>query len=440
MEQRRKKFRHPKWSLQANIYEVNVRQYTLEGTFEAFSKSLLRLKEMGVKILWLMPITPISKKDRQGTLGSYYAASDYTSINPEFGDLDDFINLVKEAHKLNMKVIIDFVADHTGTDHHWIVEHPEYYCWNDDKSEPEHPEGWMDVSKLNYDNDDLRKAMVKVLKYWVKEADIDGFRCDMAHLVPLDFWVEARTQLAKTKKNLFWLAETEHPEYHEAFDATYTWRWMHASEEFYQGRMNLQSLLTVLYKSVTEFPCNALRLYFTANHDENSWNGTEYEKYGDSAQLFAVFSATWNGIPLIYSGQELPNKKRLKFFDKDVIEWDDHYQLNNFYKTLLLLKSNNKCLRAGSGDIITKIISHPDDHRLFSYMQILEKDAVLVVLNCSADQLNFEVKNVKGTFRNVFGGPDVDFDVQKDLFLQPWGYLVFERVTILSEGDPVVEG
>lgn len=440
MAQKRKKFHHPKWSLQANIYEVNVRQYTLEGTLEAFAKSLPRLKEMGVKILWMMPMTPISNKDRQGTLGSYYAASDYTSVNPEFGDLEDFKKLVLEAHRFNMKLIIDFVADHTGTDHHWIKEHPEYYCWNDDKSEPEHPEGWMDVSKLNYDNADLRKAMVKVLKFWVKEADVDGFRCDMAHLVPLDFWVAARTQVEKTKKDLFWLAETEHPEYHEAFDATYTWRWMHASEEFYQGRMNLQSLLTVLYKSVTEFPCNALRVYFTSNHDENSWDGTEYEKYGEAAKLFAVFSATWNSIPLIYSGQELPNKKRLKFFDKDVIEWDDHYQLNNFYKTLLLLKSNNKTLRAGSGNIITKIISHPDDHRLFSYMQILEKDAVLVVLNCSANELNFEVKNVNGTFRNVFGGPDVNFDIENNLFLHPWGYLVFERVIILSEGDPVEEG
>lgn len=439
MAQKQRKFQAPKWALQANIYEVNVRQYTPEGTFEAFTKNIQRLSAMGVKILWMMPITPISKKDRLGTLGSYYAASDYIGINPEFGTLEDFKNLVQEAHKYNMKVIIDFVADHTGDDHHWIQEHPEYYHWDAATNEPVHPEGWMDVSKLNYENQDLRKAMVNVLKYWIKETDIDGYRCDMAHLVPLDFWMEARTKVDKVKEELFWMAETEHPEYHTVFDASYTWRWMHASEEFYQGRMDLQSLLTVLYKSVTEFPCNALRAYFTSNHDENSWNGTEYEKYGESAKLFAVFSATWRGIPLIYSGQELPNKKRLKFFDKDSIEWTGDYELNDFYKTLLFLKSNNKSLRACCADTITKIISHPDDHRLFSYMQILRKDAVLVVLNCSPEGLDFEVKNVKGTFRNVFGGPDVNFDVQSNLFLHPWGYLVFERVTFMSEGAPVEE-
>ena len=433
MSKKGKNQQHPSWSYSANIYEVNIRQYTEEGTFNAFAKSLPRLRDMGVKILWFMPITPISKKDRLGVLGSYYSISNYVEVNPEFGTMEDFKNLVSEAHKMNFKVIVDYVANHTGNDHHWIKEHPDYYCL-DHEGQPIHPHGWMDVSQLNYDNSDLRQAMIDVLKFWVKECNVDGYRCDMAHLVPLDFWVDAKNQLS-VHSNLFWLAECEVPEYHEVFDATYTWRWMHASEEFYHKRMNLQSLITVLYKSMTEFPCNALRAYFTSNHDENSWNGTEYEKYGDAALLFAVFSCTWNGLPMLYSGQELPNKKRLKFFEKDTIEWTGDFELHTFYKTLLTLKSNNKSLRAGDPEVLTKIISHPDDHEVFSYLRKHDADQVLVVLNCSGKSNNFEVNAVQGVFRNLFGGSDINFEKDKNLHLDPWGYLVFERIDMLSEKE-----
>ncbi|MEO6818249.1 MAG: alpha-amylase family glycosyl hydrolase [Ginsengibacter sp.] len=432
MAKKEKNYEHSAWSYAANIYEVNVRQYTEEGTFKAFSKHLPRLRDMGVKILWFMPITPISVKDRLGTLGSYYSIKNYVEVNPEFGTMDDFKDLVSQAHKMNFKVIVDYVANHTGDDHHWIAEHPDYYCL-DKEGNPTHPHGWMDVSQLNYENADLRNAMIEVLKFWVGECNVDGFRCDMAHLVPLDFWVEAKNELSK-HNNLFWLAECEVPEYHKVFDATYTWRWMHASEEFYKQRMNLQSLITVLYKSVTEFPCNAFRAYFTSNHDENSWNGTEYEKYGDAALLFAVFSCTWNGIPMLYSGQELPNKKRLKFFDKDSIEWAGDCELQSFYKILLTLKSSNQSLRSGDPDVLTKIISHPDDHEVFSFLRKHDYDQVLVVLNCSSKSKDFQVKAVSGTFRNVFGGPDVNFKENVDLHLAPWGYLVFEKISILPGG------
>lgn len=432
MSHKQKKTMHPKWSYSANIYEVNVRQYTLEGTFEAFSKHLPRLKDMGVKILWFMPITPISEFERLGTLGSYYAVKNYKEINPEFGTIQDFKNVVEQAHELGFKVIIDWVADHTGNDHHWITDHPEYYCY-DANNELHHPQGWMDVSQLNYENPELWQTMVDDMKFWIKECDIDGFRCDMAHLVTLDFWIYAKKKISKIKDNLFWLAECEKPSYHVVFDATYTWCWMHASEEFYHGRMNLQALITVLYKSVTEFPVSGFRTYFTSNHDENSWNGTEFEKYGDAANLMAVFSCTWNGMPMIYSGQEMPNKKRLKFFEKDSIEWDGNFAMHDFYKTLLILHSSNKCLRAGDPDVLTKIVSHPDDHEVFSYLRKNENDQVLVILNCCSYEKDFQVKGVHGLFRNVFGGDDVNFDFQDHVFLNAWGYLVFEKLPMLSE-------
>jgi len=432
MSNKQKNNVHPKWSYSTNIYEVNLRQYTLEGTFEAFSQSLPRLKDMGVKTLWFMPITPISKKDRLGELGSYYAVQNYTDTNPEFGTLEDFKKLVTKAHDMGFKIILDFVADHTGNDHAWITEHPEFYNY-EENNELLHPHGWSDVSKLNFDVPELWESVIDAMKFWVKEYDIDGYRCDMAHLVPLDFWEQAKKKLSKYKDNLFWLGECEVPAYHKVFDATYTWRWMHASEEFYHNRMNLQSLITVLYKSVTEFPCNAFRTYFTSNHDENSWNGTEFEKYGDAAQLFAVFSATWNGIPMIYSGQELPNKKRLRFFEKDVIEWQDKFELHDFYKTLLTLHSTNKSLRAGDTEVLTQIISHPDDHQVFSYLRKHETDEVLVILNCCGEGMNFQVKNVKGVFRNVFGGDDINFDSNGNVYINAWGYLVFEKINMLSK-------
>lgn len=425
-------FEHPKWSYPANIYEVNLRQYTYEGTFEAFSKHLPRLKDMGIKILWFMPITPISGLGRLGSLGSYYAVKNYTLTNPEFGTLEDFKSLVKEAHNLDFKVIIDWVANHSGNDNVWVESNPEFYEY-DENNQLIHPHGWSDVAKLNYDIPELRKTMIDCMKFWITECDIDGFRCDMAHLVPLDFWVQAKKKLLKCKENLFWLGECEVPAYHQVFDATYTWRWMHATEEFYHGKMNLHALLTVLYKSVTEFPYDSFRTYFTSNHDENSWNGTEYEKYGDAAEMLAVFTCTWNGIPMIYSGQEMPNKKRLKFFDKDPIEWNGKFELHDFYKTLLTLHSSSKCLRPGDLNIATKIVSHPDDYRVFAFSRLYGEDEVLVVLNFSSAGIDFHVKEVNGVFRNVFGGRDVNFDAEDQVYVRPWGYLVFEKLPMLSE-------
>lgn len=429
MSKKKKDTVHPEWSYNTNIYEVNIRQYTPEGTFQAFAANLPRLRDMGVETLWFMPITPISEKDRRGSLGSYYAIRDYKAINPEFGTLDDFKELVDKAHDLGFKIIIDFVADHTGNDHHWLKEHPEFFV-RDQNNNVVHPHGWSDVSQLNYDVPEVWTYMIDVLKFWVKECELDGFRCDMAHLVRLDFWIEAKKKLSKVKDNLFWLGECEVPAYHQVFDATYTWRWMHASQEFYQKKMNLQSLLTVLYKSVTEFPCTAMRVYFTSNHDENSWNGTEFEKYGDAALLLAVFSCTWDGIPMLYSGQELPNKRRLKFFDKDQIDWDGHFELQQFYKILLTLKSTNKSLRAGDPNVSTQIVSHPDDHRVFAYLRKHKKGQVFTILNFCSEGLDFEVINVDGTYRNVFGGDDINFKANSHVYLNAWGYLVFERIDI----------
>lgn len=417
---------HPEWSYHANIYEVNLRQYTPEGTFNAFAKHLDRLADMGVRILWLMPITPIGLLGRLGTLGSYYSVLDYKGINPEFGTLEDFKNLVAAAHKRGMRIILDFVANHTANDHPWVTSHPDFYVYNPDGSML-HPHGWTDTSQLNFDNRKVWDALIDAMVYWVRECEIDGYRCDMAHLVPLELWKEARTTLNQIRQDLFWLAECEVPVYHEAFDATYTWKWMHASEHFYQGKLSLERLLSILYRSDVEFKADAFRAYFTSNHDENSWNGTEFEKYGAAASLFAVHSCTWKGIPMIYSGQELPNKKRLEFFEKDTIEWQPMPGLHSFYKTLLELKTRNPALKSGD-EPYTTVISQPEDTRVFAYLRKNGADEVLVVLNCSAENLSFTVHHVAGCFKNVFGGSDVVFSGSGTLDLLPWGYLVFEKI------------
>ncbi len=308
-----KPFKIVPWAQSASIYEVNIRQYTPEGSFHAFAQQLPRLRDMGIDILWLMPVTPISVAERQGTLGSYYACSSYTEINPEFGSKADFHALVEQAHALGMKLIIDWVANHTGCDHHWTNEHPDWYVKDSDGNFTER-NGWKDVIDLDFSNASMRQAMIGSMQYWVKEFDIDGFRCDMAHLVPLDFWIEAR-KACDAVKPLYWLAECEEIQYHDAFDTSYAWWWMHTTEKFVKGEAGLHEIREVLH-AYSQYPVGASKLFFTANHDENSWNGTEYEKYGNCAKAWAVFTCTWQAIPLIYSGQENPNLKRLAFLIK----------------------------------------------------------------------------------------------------------------------------
>jgi glycosidase len=421
------------WTHNTNIYEVNIRQYTKEGSFKAFSKELPRLKDMGVKTLWFMPITPISQKNKKGVLGSYYAASDYTSINPEFGTLDDFRILARQAHELGFKVIIDWVANHTGWDHWWTKEHPEFYKKDDATGDFKIASGMDDIIELNFHNPELIRAMIDAMKFWIAECDIDGFRCDLAFWVELEFWKEARKELDVIKP-LFWLGELdpiEHPEYMGTFDAAYTWTWMHKTEDFYKKDLSLDILDSVL-KQYDAIGDASMRTWFTSNHDENSWNGSEYEKYGDMAKSLAVFSCTWNGIPLIYSGQELPNLKRLKFFEKDAIDWTGENDpiaigLHDFYKTLLNLHSNNPALRAGDPETKTEKIKTSNDQHILTFLRRNEEKEVLVILNFSNSDVSFSLDSINGKFREVFSCAEKDLSSNKSFQMSPWEYLVFEK-------------
>jgi len=417
------------WTHNTNIYEVNLRQYTKEGSFKAFGKELPRLKDMGVKVLWFMPITPIAQKNKKGVLGSYYAASDYVSVNSEFGTLDDFRILVKEAHAQGFKVIIDWVANHTGWDHKWTKEHPEYYEKDNTTGNFKIASGMDDIIELDFHNPELVRAMIDAMRFWVNECDIDGFRCDLAFWVELDFWQKARKELEGIK-SLFWLGELdpiEHPEYMGTFDAAYTWTWMHKTEDFYKKHLPLNSLDTVLneYEAIGD---TSMRVWFTSNHDENSWNGSEYEKYGDMTKPLAVLSCTWNGIPLMYSGQELPNLKRLKFFEKDEINWTGKNELHDFYKTLLNLHTNRSALRAGDPESETIRVKTSNDEHVFAYLRKNGHDEILVVLNLSSMGLGFSINDITGKFKEVFSGLEKDFSTDGNFGMRAWEFLLLEKL------------
>jgi len=418
-------FKQVQWVDTISIYEVNIRQYTPEGTFKAFQNHLPRLQDMGVDVLWLMPITSISTEDRKGDLGSYYACSSYTKINPEFGNEQDLIDLISLAHQLGMKVMIDWVANHTGRSHEWMQNHPDWFN-RDDAGNFTERNGWEDVVDLNYSNHAMRAALIGAMQYWVQSFKIDGFRCDMAHLVPLDFWKAARTA-CETIKPLFWLAECEVPAYHAVFDASYAWDWMHVSEKLKKGEASMNEVYNVLHQ-YNQYPPGALKLFFTSNHDENSWNGTEYEKFGPAAKAWAVFSFTWKGIPLIYSGQELPNHHRLAFFDKETLDWSHPAKLHDFYKTLTTLRKSFTCIAKGASFNLPT-----EAENTMAYLRYAtapnSNEIILVVLNLGdqVQKISFAHDLLVGEFKNIFSGLSFAFNKSVTFELMPGDYFVYVK-------------
>jgi glycosidase len=414
-------FKTVDWAYTSSIYEVNIRQYTVEGTFKAFEQHIPRLKDMGVDILWLMPITPISQEGKKGSLGSYYACSSYTKINPEFGKEADLISLIKTAHSLDMKVIIDWVANHTGRYHEWMEHHPDWFS-QDAAGNFTERNGWEDVVDLNFNNKAMRAALQNAMHYWVNTFDIDGFRCDMAHLVPLDFWKDVRVSF-KDAKPLFWLAECEVRDYHQVFDATYAWHWMHVSEKLARNEAGVHDIYNVLH-DYAGYPEGTIKLLYTSNHDENSWNGTEFEKYGPAAKPWAVFAHTWKGMPLLYSGQELPNKKRLQFFDKDSIVWESAPVLHDFYKTLLHLRKQYPVLIHGETFNLPS-----SDHNVMVYIRHHQDQVVLVVLNVSTEHCTIQCNHelLHGTFKQIFSGMEYKMEGYNQFELMPGDYFVYVK-------------
>jgi glycosidase len=425
---------YPGWVKSAVLYEINTRQYSPQGTFKALQADLPRIKALGVDILWFMPIFPIGEKDRKvpegakTSLGSYYSIQDYRDINPEFGTAQDFKSLVIKAHESGLKVIIDWVANHTARDHDWIKEHPEWYK-RDEKGNIATPFDWTDCAQLDYSNKNMRRTMINAMKYCVVNYGIDGFRCDMAGLVPTDFWEDARTELLHIKP-IFMLAENEDkPEMCKiAFDSDYGWEMHHLMADIAQGKTKANAIFTLQSKIDSTMPQRAFKMNFITNHDENSWNGTAKEKFGKAEKSCAVLTYTLPGMPLIYNGQEAGLSKRLRFFAKDTISWRDTMMVS-FYKTLNSLKHNNQALWNSpyGGKFLPLTNSAPD--KIVSFLRTSGISRVMVLINMSPDTITASITTsiADGKYLNTFNQNKINFNIDNHkCYFEPWEFIVME--------------
>ena len=408
------------------IYEVNVRQYSESGTFKDFTKDIPKLKDLGVKIIWLMPIHPISETKRKGTLGSYYSISNYKEINPEFGNKEDFDKLITEAHKNEMYVILDWVANHTGWDHHWIKTNPEFYTKNSSGEiiDPINPStgeswGWTDVADLNFDNMEMQEEMIQAMEYWVKEHNIDGYRLDAAHSCPASFWKKSIDRLNETKKVLM-LAESDG--YHtggfeliELFDMSYNWSGHHVLNRIFKKENNSKDLKENIVRNINDYSSEHILMNFTSNHDENTWAGTVFDRYGNGAKTFAALTYFLPGIPLIYNGQEYGLDKRLAFFEKDFIPKKES-DFFGFYKKLNKLKKENNLL-----NIDPKIkfeVIETNSNNLVCFKRSIGEESIYFIANLSENKQEVQTE-VKKKLRSLNKQREVSLE---NNVLEPWEF------------------
>jgi glycosidase len=424
------------WIKNNVVYEVNTRQFNNGGTFKSFMPEIPRIKALGVDVLWFMPVYPIGQLNRKGGLGSYYSIKNYHEINPEFGTMDDFKATVNAAHAQGMKVILDWVGNHTAWDHPWVTEHPDWYV-HDSTGKIVTPWDWTDVAQLNFKNTELRKAMIAEMKFWVDQCNIDGFRCDVAFLVPRSFWEEARIALEKDKP-LFMLAEMENnkdidpnpPGYMEkAFDAYYGWTLHSASADCAKGKITGREFVNKFTEARALFPAKAMMLSFLSNHDENTWNGTIEEKYADKWQVFSVLNYTLqNSLPLIYNGEEANNTKRLLFFEKDPItSWSDTSRYA-WYRTMNRLKHTHPALQNGAWGAKEEVLKVTGgDENIYAFRRTGEGQTVTVIVNLSSKQQWIQSvgdRTLNGTEKTYVKSPVTIKHIGQGMPLDAWGYAV----------------
>ena len=416
----------PTWANSATIYEVNVRQYTEAGTFKAFEAHLPRLQKLGVKILWLMPIHPISEVKRNGTLGSPYAVANYKGINPEFGNEADFKSLVNKAHALGFKVILDWVANHSGWDNPWIANKSWYHTDSDGNVVPPNSD-WLDVAWLNYKNQDMRKAMIEAMAYWVKTFDVDGFRADVAAGVPTDFWKQANTQLQAIKP-LFMLAEDQSVQslLDDAFIANYNWELKDLVKAIADGGKDRTDLEAMATNQSFTYPTRSFPMNFITNHDENSWSGTEFDRLGVAVPAMAALTFTYPGMPLIYSGQEVGNTKRLAFFEKDFIPGlTVANSTTTFYTKLVSLKTKNSALWNNSS---AKLVPTPgNNNSVIAYSRTSGVNKVITLINASdkTQKVTLNLTKLNAAYYLFSTGKSITLKTTITLTLKPWQYEIY---------------
>ena len=424
---------HTKWAYDATIYELNTRQATEEGTFAAAEALLPEIKESGVDIIWIMPIQQIGVLERKGTLGSYYAITDYCKFNPEFGTRADFESFLAKAHELGLKVILDWVANHTAPDSEWTKNDGWHY--RDSLGNLMVQYDWTDISKLNYDNQDMRAAMKQAMHWWMDTIGIDGFRCDVAGEVPTDFWNDVMAEIRVKHPDMFTLAEDEAEAQdltESAFDMYYGWELHHLMNGVAQGKKTVEDLWGYFAKVDTTIRKEAIRMNFTSNHDENSWNGTEFERMGDATDLFAAFTYVVPGMPMIYTGQMSGNHHRLQFFEKDVIDRVENAPQKALYKGLNDLRATNRALWSNEkGAPMVRLTA--DNDKIFACVRTKScpkhgDNTVIAIMNMSAEPqtVTLDLTNLTGEY-NCLCGNTMKVEASQTFELTPWKYIILTK-------------
>lgn len=426
-------YKHPDWSYSAVLYELNIRQFTSEGTFNAAIERLPFLRSIGIDAIWLMPIYPIGLEGRKGSLGSYYSISDYKGVNPEFGTAEDFRAFVSAAHAMGIKILLDWVANHTARDARWISERPADWYERDEQGVAKVPWDWTDTAKLNYANHDVWLGEIDAMRHWVEEFGVDGFRCDMAMLVPIEFWQEASEELHKIKSDIFMLAEAEEDNlFDRAFNMSYQWNVHHIMVDIAKGARRVWDLRNAIHSERQRYPREAMRMSFTSNHDENSWSGSEQSRFGASLEVMTALTFLMpSTMPLIYTGQEVGYDHSFEFFERDAIPAEVYREnrTTELYRRLIALKHKERALDAGErgGDMIE--IDNNAKDCMITLVREVGDSRVVAILNLSPYTIHadFNTGIYAGTYRDALSGERVELSEHVERDIAPWHYQILVR-------------
>ena len=426
-------YKNPEWSYSAILYEMNIRQFTTEGTFRAASERLPFLRSIGVDAIWLMPIYPIGEEDRKGSLGSYYSIRDYKGVNPEFGSEADLRDFITKAHALGMKILFDWVANHTARDARWISERPVDWYERDSEGRAKVPWDWSDTAKLNYANREVWRGQIDAMRYWVEQFGIDGFRCDMAMLVPIEFWQEASAELHSIKSDIFMLAEAEEDNLFEgAFNMSYQWNIHHIMCDIAKGARRVWDLRNAMHAERQRYPREAMRLSFTSNHDENSWSGSEQSRFGRALEVMTAMTFLMpSTMPLIYTGQEVGYDHSFAFFDRDPIPEEVYKEgyATELYRRLADLKHSQRALDSGQrgGDVIE--IENNAKDCMMTFVREVADSRVVAIVNLSPYTIHADFRTgiYAGTYRDAISGERVVLDEHVERDIAPWHYQILVK-------------
>ena len=426
-------YKNPEWSYSAILYEMNVRQLTEEGTLRAATERLAFLRSVGVDAIWLMPIYPIGEEGRKGTLGSYYSIRDYKGVNPEFGSEEDLRHFIRTAHALGLKVLLDWVANHTARDARWITERAAEWYERDEAGVAKVPWDWTDTAKLNYANREVWRGQIEAMRYWVEEFDVDGFRCDMAMLVPIEFWQEASAELHRIKPDVFMLAEAEEDNlFDSAFNASYQWNIHHIMCDIAKGARRVWDLRNAMHSERAKYPREAMRLSFTSNHDENSWSGSHQARFGAALDVMTAMTFLMpSTMPLIYTGQEVGYDHSFEFFERDAIPASAYVEnrTTELYRRLSALKHREMALAAGErGGEVIEIENNAKDC-MMTFVREVRGSRVVAIVNLSPYTIHADFRTgiYAGKYIDALTGERVVLDDHVERDIAPWQYQILVK-------------